>query len=328
MPATFVHDRIPTGTLYLGSTGGISRTREGALVSWFLGNLAPGDHGLVRLVIGVPMRMQGEAVILNRTWITSPNAIGPVYSTALTTVTVPTAEPTETATRRPGQQWTLYLPVVVRNARAGVRATATPTERATPTPRLTGTPAATRTATRTVTPTASRTALQTATPTPSRTASRTPTRTGTPGPTPTPHVVSIMYDDGSAESSQSWEVGKGFALRVNRPSRPAHIVGVGFFLQNPAPIEVHIWDDTGADLITPVVASPTRDGDVIVDLSPLGLVIRDSAFYAGFIHTVDYRPDIQVDLNHPYQMSYEADGGYFEKKTNLNYMIRVQLWYE
>ena len=156
---------------------------------------------------------------------------------------------------------------------------------------------------------------------------RTPTGTP-PGPTPTPHVITIAYDDGSAESSQSWEVGKGFAVRMNQPLTPAHIMAARFYLLNPAPIQVHVWDNAGDDLITPFVANPTRDGALDVDLSPLGLVVSDSVYYVGFTYTVDYRPDIQVDLDPPFGYSYEVDGGLFENKPTLNYMIRVSLWFE
>ena len=130
-----------------------------------------------------------------------------------------------------------------------------------------------------------------------------------------------MYDDGSAESSQSWETGKGFALCVNRPFTPARVVGAGFCLLSPAPIQVHVWDESGRDLIAPFVAHPTGDGFFRVDLTDRGLVIADMAFYVGFTYTVDYQPDIQVDLDPPFGQHYEVDGAYFEKKTNGNFLI-------
>jgi len=307
MAAAFILDRIPTGTQYMGSMGGISRTHEGALVSWYLGNLAPGDNGTVRLAIGVPMRMPDGATILNRAWITSPTSSSIVYSFALTTVVEPTPTPTDIPTRRPGQRWVVHLPIALRRAGAAAFLTPTPTRVA----------SRTATATRTRTPSATRSA----------TVARTPT--GTPaGPTPTPRVIAIVYDDGSAESSQSWEVGKGFAVRLNQPLTPAHLVSARFYLLNPAPIRVHVWDAAGNDLIAPFVATPARDGAFDVDLSHLGLVVSDSFYYVGFTHMLDYRPDIQVDLDDPSGYSYEVDDQYFERRTNLDYMIRVSVWYE
>jgi len=123
-------------------------------------------------------------------------------------------------------------------------------------------------------------------------------------------------------------MGKGFAVRMNQPLTPAHLVRVRCYLLNRAPIQVHVWGAAGNDLITPFIANPTQDGALDVDLSHLGLVIRDSVYYVGFTYTMDYRPDIQVDLDPPFGCSYEVDGAYLEKKTNLNYMIRVSVWFE
>ncbi len=201
----------------------------------------------------------------------------------------------------------------------------------------------TATATRTLTPAATRTttASPTATRTPTggsplvvrrlylplllknRTVAPAWTATPTLMPTPstTPLCVELAHDDGTAESSQSWEAGKGFGVAFSTtPGR--RLLGVRVHLANAAPVEVHIWDASLNPLMPYAITYPSSDGWHDVVLSSLNLQLPGE-FIVGVILRQDYRPDIGVDMNAPYGSSYEIDGAYRELKPGLNYMIRA-----
>ena len=167
--------------------------------------------------------------------------------------------------------------------------------------------------------------LKDAMPMPQPAATPTPTATLPPTPTSTPTLQTMehRYSDGSPESSQSWEVGKGFAVYFDQILAGWRFLHARYYLLNPAPIQVHIWDHEGQDMITPFTASPATDGWFDVDLWDYGAFTTGEAFYVGFTHTADYQPDIGVDTTNPRGHSYEVDGAYFELKENLNYMIGV-----
>jgi len=125
-------------------------------------------------------------------------------------------------------------------------------------------------------------------------------------------------------------VGKGFAVYFDLMPKGYPFLSIGFYLLDPAPIQVHIWDKERHDLITPFTAYPTTTGWFYVDLSGYGVVTPPSdsfntSFYVGFTHTVDYQPSIGVDTTNPRGHSYEWDGANFELKPDLNYMISVVL---
>jgi alpha-tubulin suppressor-like RCC1 family protein len=222
--------------------------------------------------------------------------------------------------------------------------TPTPTSTATPTSTRTPTSTATPTATptRTATPTSTRTPTSTATPTatPTRTATptstRTPTSTATPTGTATPvnlvylpmvmkNYVAVVeteiaYDDGVIETTASWEIGKGFAVRFS-PTGRVKVVGARYYLQDPRPIEVHVWGVIRQDMITPFTANTTQDGWNDVDLSIYNIAVSGD-FYVGFFYLENYRPTLGVDTTYPDGRSFEVDSGYWEQKIS-DYMIRA-----
>ena len=131
--------------------------------------------------------------------------------------------------------------------------------------------------------------------------------------------IEIAYDDGSAESSQSWIQGYGFAVRFSAPSASTRLVGARYFFMGPvAPIEVHVWDADRNDLMTPFTATPTSDGWFDVDLSGQNVTVSGD-FYVGYLHTVDVDPTLGVDTSSPEARSYEVP---WEEKS-LDYMIRA-----
>ena len=131
----------------------------------------------------------------------------------------------------------------------------------------------------------------------------------------------LAYDDGSAESSQSYVTGSGFAVRFTAPGDSAQLVGARYFFMGPvAPIEVHVWDADRNDLITPFTATPTSDGWFDVDIGAQNVVVSGD-FYVGFLHTVDADPTLGVDTSQPDGRSHEVP---WEEK-NLDYLIRAVL---
>ncbi len=147
----------------------------------------------------------------------------------------------------------------------------------------------------------------------------------TPTPTPTVRLVTLeyVYSDQTAESYQSADAGRGFATFFTSVPENWCLVRVRFYLRNPAPIQVHIWDQNKVDRCTPFTASPGADGWLEVDLRGLGLYTTADGFYVGFAYLEGYRPDMGVDTSNPKGHSYEVDGAYFEPRGGLEYMIRV-----
>ncbi|MBN1485916.1 MAG: hypothetical protein JXA37_14480 [Chloroflexia bacterium] len=131
------------------------------------------------------------------------------------------------------------------------------------------------------------------------------------------------YDDGTMESTVSWETGRGYAVCFSVPAANPQLLRLRYYLQDPQPIEVHVWSsDTHTDLITPFQAEPTAEGWNDVDLSAYNLM-PGPVFCAGFLHLEDYRPTLGVDTTSPVYKSYEVDGAYWEEQGGYNAMIRV-----
>jgi hypothetical protein len=133
----------------------------------------------------------------------------------------------------------------------------------------------------------------------------------------------LAYDDGILDSTDSYTVGAGYATCFTPPGGAVHLVRARYYLQDPRPIEVHVWSaDTHADLITPFQANLTLDGWNDVDLSSYGLGVT-ADFCIGFLHLEDYRPTLGVDTSAPVDnQSYEIDGAYWEPQ-GYDAMIRV-----
>ncbi len=133
----------------------------------------------------------------------------------------------------------------------------------------------------------------------------------------------LAHDDGTLDSTDSWEVDKGFAVCFSPGWDSAQLQTARYYLQQPTTIEVHVWDAASHDdLITPFETTPTQDGWNEVDLSGQSLTVTGD-FCLGFLHTVDYQPSIGVDTSSDGH-SYEVDGGYWELQGN-EYMIRAVL---
>lgn len=129
----------------------------------------------------------------------------------------------------------------------------------------------------------------------------------------------LTYDDGQAESSQSYTTGNGFAVRFTPPGGAGRLVRARYFFVAPvAPIEVHVWDAGRNDLATPFTATPSGDGWFDVDLSSLNLTVSGD-FYVGFLHTVDTDPTLGVDTSAPDGRSYEVPW----EAVGYDYMIRA-----
>jgi len=129
----------------------------------------------------------------------------------------------------------------------------------------------------------------------------------------------LAYDDGTAESNQSYTTGNGFAVRFTPPAGGGKLLrGRFYFIAPVAPIAVHVWDTNHQDLIAPVPATPAGDGWFDVDLSAANLMVNDD-FYLGFLYTQDTDPTLGVDTSSPDGRSYEVP---WEVK-NYDYMIRA-----
>jgi hypothetical protein len=134
--------------------------------------------------------------------------------------------------------------------------------------------------------------------------------------------VELAYDDGTMDTTDSWETGKGFAVCFSPPGGSAQVLTVRYYLQEPHPIEVHVWDaTTHADLLSSQASPiPTQDGWSEVDLSHLNLTVT-ADFCVGFLHIADYQPTLGVDTSSSGH-SYEVDGDYWELQSS-DYMIRA-----
>lgn len=137
----------------------------------------------------------------------------------------------------------------------------------------------------------------------------------------------LAYDDGTAESDQSWDqLGNGFAVQFAAPGGAARLTGARFYLNTAAayhPIQVHVWDDDPGhtDLITPFEATPPAGmGWFDVDLSSYDLTV-DGDFYVGFLYAAQHSdPSLGVDTSAADGYSYEVP---WEQQTGLDYMIRA-----
>jgi len=134
--------------------------------------------------------------------------------------------------------------------------------------------------------------------------------------------VELAYDDGTMETTDSWDTGKGFAVCFSPPDGSAQILRANYYLQAPYPIEVHVWDAaTHADLLSEQASPlPGQDGWNYVDLSYRNLTVT-ADFCVGFLHIANYQPTLGVDTGGSGH-SYEIDGDYWELQSS-NYMIRA-----
>ena len=137
---------------------------------------------------------------------------------------------------------------------------------------------------------------------------------------PPPPEQELAYDDGAMDTNTSWETGKGFAVRFTPPGQ-VQLMRARYYLLDPRPIEVHVWDANRTDLITPFTANTNQDGWNDVDLSAYNITVSGD-FYVGFLHLEDYRPTLGVDTTSADLRSFEVDGAYWEQQTS-DYMMRA-----
>lgn len=134
----------------------------------------------------------------------------------------------------------------------------------------------------------------------------------------------LAYDDGSAESNQSWDqLNAGFAVRFTSPGASARLVRARYYLntaQAGHPIEVHVWDVNHNDLIAPFAATPPAgEGWFNVDLSSYNLTVSGD-FYVGFLYAAQHSdPSVGVDDSAPDGRSYEVPWSAYAN----DYMIRA-----
>jgi len=131
----------------------------------------------------------------------------------------------------------------------------------------------------------------------------------------------LTYDDGTMETNTSWETGKGFAVRFAPSGGQSQLMRARYYLLDPRPIEVHVWDENHTDLITPFTANTDQDGWNDVDLSAYNVSVSGD-FYVGFLHLEGYRPTLGIDTTSADGRSFEVDGAYWQQQTS-DYMIRA-----
>ncbi|MBC8263161.1 MAG: FG-GAP repeat protein [Anaerolineales bacterium] len=133
--------------------------------------------------------------------------------------------------------------------------------------------------------------------------------------------IELAYDNGDMDTNTSWETGKGFAVRFTPPAVQAQLMRARYYLLDPRPIKVHVWDENHTDLIAPFTANTDQDGWNDVDLSAYNVTVSGD-FYVGFFHLEDYRPTLGIDTTSADGRSFEVDGAYWEQQIS-DYMIRA-----
>ena len=98
VPETRIGDRLPNHTTYVGCSGGLNCVRQGPIVFWYLGAVAPQSAGTVTLTLEAQTGSPAGTIITNTAWITAPSRVNVVFSTATTRV----------------DHFQLYLPAVLR----------------------------------------------------------------------------------------------------------------------------------------------------------------------------------------------------------------------
>jgi len=116
--------------------------------------------------------------------------------------------------------------------------------------------------------------------------------------------LELAYDDGGAEAGRGYGiVGAGYAVRFTPPAGGAVLDSVRLYVTGiqgtPAPIEVHVWDLEGKDLLGPIDALPETAGWFEIDVSTLAVrVVTD--FRVGYLQTdAENYPWLGIDLGTP-----------------------------
>lgn len=142
--------------------------------------------------------------------------------------------------------------------------------------------------------------------------------------------LELAYDDGTSEAGRGYAVaGAGHAVRFSAPAESATLRAVRLFVSgirgDPAPIEVHVWDTLGSDVMAPITVTPTEAGWYVIDLSRLAVRV-DGDFRAGYVQTdADNYPWLGVDLGTPTGRSFSVPDWNELLPFGANAMIRVVL---
>ena len=138
----------------------------------------------------------------------------------------------------------------------------------------------------------------------------------------------LAYDDGTAEAGRGYAMADaGYAVRFTPPPGGAMLARARIFVNgfpgSPAPIEVHVWDAEGTDLIAPFTALPTEEGWFTIDLSASQLRMSDD-FSVGYLQTdAENYPWLGVDIGNPNDRSYSVPDWNLLLPSGANAMIRV-----
>jgi len=137
----------------------------------------------------------------------------------------------------------------------------------------------------------------------------------------------LAHDDGTAEAGRGYALaGLGYAVRFTVPEKVL-LVAARFYISGfrgePAPIEIHIWNDKHEDLIAPFQTTPTEGGWFEVDLSGYEIYV-DGDFLVGYVQVyADAYPWIGFDLTAPGDRSYTVPSWHPTLPAGSNVMIRV-----
>ncbi len=140
--------------------------------------------------------------------------------------------------------------------------------------------------------------------------------------------VELAYDDGTAETGRGVAVsGAGYAVRFTPPAGGAELLRARIYIEGfwggSAPIEIHVWDLDGKDLIAPLQVTPTSTGWFDVDLSGQSLTLITD-FFIGYLQTqAAVYPWIGFDTTTPGDRGYSVPGWSRVLPAGSNVMIRV-----
>jgi hypothetical protein len=154
-----------------------------------------------------------------------------------------------------------------------------------------------------------------------------------PSPTPSPGIIELFYDDGTAEGFDFDPV-HGRAMLTSKFSlgEGYKIVGAKIYFklsgQPASQVLLHIWDFERRPMIDPVPITPDSDGWFIADLSSFNLSVSNE-FYLGISWpTSDNAPLLGVDLSsgasgQSFVVVFSEPSDVFIPVTNSNFMIRA-----
>jgi len=141
--------------------------------------------------------------------------------------------------------------------------------------------------------------------------------------------LELAYDDGTAEASRGYAMaGAGYAVRFTPPAGGATLESVRLYVAgiqgSPAPIEIHVWDLDGRDLLPPIDALPEAAGWFEIDLA--SLAVRFTAdFRVGYLQTDgENYPWLGIDQGTPTGRSTSVPDGNELLPRGANAMIRVR----